>query len=142
MRLFVVLFSFCILLLACEDSGNEATRGLSAVTGKNSYTVGEEIAISISNGTALLLWLQTCCNDNLMYYVDRLESGIWSQYKTNGIPCLTACPSILIYVGSSRPYQSNIGSEIDERGIYRFRFLFGDDWLNNKELASNSFEIK
>ena len=141
MRPIFVFFPLYFILLGCQNS-DDAAAGVLATTAKESYTVGEGVTITITNKTGQIIQLQTCCIGNLVFYVDRLESGIWSLYKTQDIPCVKDCPSFLITVRPSETHQTNVSPVIDESGTYRLRFLFSVEGnATTQEFISNSFTV-
>ena len=135
-------FLLFILLLGCQDSSNESFSGPTALTAKKQHDLGEGIAITISNESNAPLLLQTCCGSDLVYHLDRYESGRWALYTSHDVPCTKACPSGILYVSQSHPHESIIGYEINAPGTYRFRLLTGDDSGSTKELTSNSFTVE
>lgn len=137
----IMIFPLFVLLLACQDSSNEVVFGLGASTSKDRFSLGDDIIIIISNDNAGPGWIRTCCS-NLVYYVDRFESGSWDLYASHEIPCLRSCPEGYMSVTKSQPYESIVGDEIKEEGTYRLRFVSSSDELGVKELISNSFVVQ
>ena len=158
MRRIFVLVPLCALFLCCRDSGNEAVVGPTAEIAKPSYAIDEGAAITISNETEPTIYLLKCC-DRLVYYVDRLDdTGTWSQYRSSDMPCLYGCFSdgpqflpnsyFIVPVSQSHPYQETVNHGINQKGVYRFRFLYrfverwGRGQLDSQEITSNSFTIE
>jgi len=138
------LSSSLLVLLAlagCSDLGSVPYDGLSAVTQKSSYAVNETITFIISNDGSQGVFLACCCVD-AAFYIDRYENGRWAQTGTNGIPCLRACPSVSIILS---PQTRFVGStNLQEQGMYRFRFPYGFSFAQDmaREVPSNEFSVR
>lgn len=101
-----------------ENSGSQEQL-LRATTTKTSYTLREQIRITIYNGSDSIIYLPTCARQ-ISYYLQKNVGGTWEDTGANGIPCIgyNAMGKITLLPGRSYVYND----AIVHFGAYRFRY--------------------
>jgi hypothetical protein len=154
MRTYLVLIPLCAFLLSCQPDGNSPAPGPDtgalgdvatvnpwATTSKDNYKQGEEVSVTIGTTTQPISVL-TCCSNTPVYYIDKFEGGKWVEYLAYEIDCMKLCAQYGVSVSPSQPLHAAIDPQISESGEYRFRFLFADGMVSDKQLISSSFHVE
>lgn len=155
MRTYLILIPLLAALIGCQHLSDEPAADLNsanrqpgehtpspwATTAKTLFKSGEEISITIG-ATGGTISVRTCCSNTPAYYVDGFEAGKWVEYTKHDIDCMGMCAQYGVSVSPSQPLHAALDPEISEGGVYRFRFLYADEFSSDKELISNSFTME
>lgn len=142
MRALMSVVTVLIVFASCHEIGNEVSTEVTAKTEKAIYILGDSITFVVSNGTTSAIRLPTCCGSRLSFYVDRIDNGTWVEHEARYIPCLFACPSMLIVVRAGAPSVQSVA--LTDRGTFRLRIPYGglSGNLMEREVITNPFIVR
>jgi hypothetical protein len=143
MKTMLAVLAFAGILIGCSDAGDTTVNpngNVIARTGKSSYSVGENIAVTLKNDSRSTVYV-VHCNSWIGFYIERKESDTWVDAGNVAIICQALYPSGKKDFVSGSVSHDTIS--LTQAGTYRLRFPIA--WLENQRIddsvLSNEFVV-
>lgn len=143
MKSMLAISAFTGILIGCSDAGDTAVNpngNVTATTNKTSYSVGENIAVTLKNDSRSTVYVGHC-NYRIGFWIERKDNNTWTDAGNVAILCQALYPSGKKDFVSGSVSHDTIS--LTEVGTYRLRFPIA--WLEGQRIddsvVSNEFVI-
>ena len=127
---YLIVLTIGLIAFGCTDEGPDflprqtipvysAEQLLRAGTDQNLYFIGDQITISLYNGSDSIIYIPTCAGQ-ISYYIQMDLKGSWQDTGANGLPCIGFNHMGTITIPPGRTYRYT--DYIVHFGQYRFLY--------------------